>query len=311
MEWVTSYRGALANVFGEAERLLARWPSPFNTEAQTYLEKFHPLREESTKNYICYLLPLWLEEKLEQRPISEALSLANVFVMLHYFILDDLMDSAPQEWKRQLSQAELFQVEIVNQYRRLFPAESAFWDYYRQYTEQWAIGVSDESEENVFFDSPEHLAHKASPVKLAAVGMLLLTGRSEQIPKVTGWIDEVLITLQMADDARDWREDLQFGSANSLLAYIRRQRGMGPQEELSVREVEASIYVRGCLAGFAAIAAERHEKLKASGETTPLIEFHAFLSETLLADAARLGRRKQQLLQGGFAAWLSWKYIKK
>ncbi|TMV50284.1 hypothetical protein FE783_12075 [Paenibacillus mesophilus] len=307
MNWLEPYKKELVEVFAEAERLIAAFPAPLNERGLAYVSRFHPFRADSTKNYICYLLPYWLDhDSVENKDaaICSRMSLANVFVMLHFFIQDDLMDTAPTKWKEQLALDHLLHMQFLELYRPMFDSGSPFWTYFRQYVTEWATSVSDEREREAFHDRPSRIAHKASPVKLASTGLLLLSGRSELIPDVSDMVDEVLITLQMADDWTDWREDLQQGSANTLIAFINRERRTAA--ELYEKDLETSIYVGGYLSRFAQLAVDRHQRLKAYGLRLPhLIDFHEYLTANLLSAASTIERDKSRLLQGGFAYWLS------
>ncbi|MDF2719437.1 MAG: hypothetical protein K0R28_6362 [Paenibacillus sp.] len=306
MIWLKQYEAELIDIFEEAESRVGTFPAPFNDIGTAYLQRFHPFRKGSSKNYICYLLPFWLKHSAREDEACRRMALSNIFVMLHFFIQDDLMDEPPAKWNTQLALDHLIQLQYMELYRPLFPAESLFWTYFGQYVTEWATSVSDENEREAFFIQPTRIAHKASPVKLASTGLLLLSGRQELIPELTGLIDQVLITLQMADDRADWREDLQSGSANSLLAFIRRERRMDPASRLTSREVETSIHVRGSLTRYAQIAVERHERLRTSGtQALQLIAFHDYLTQALLSEAVGIERNKNRLLQGGFSYWLS------
>lgn len=306
MIWLNPYKAELLDVFAEAEIRIGAFPAPFNEIGISYLHRFHPFREGSSKNYICYLLPFWLKHLARERDVCRGMALSNLFVMLHFFIQDDLMDEPPAEWKMQLALDHLIQLQYMELYRSFFPPQSPFWTYFGQYVTEWATSVSDVNEREAFFTRPTRIAHKASPVKLASTGLLLLSGREELIPETSGLIDQVLITLQMADDRADWREDLQTGSANSLLSFVRRERRMESVAGLTVQEVEASIHVRGCLRRYAQLAEERHERLRTSGtQALQLVAFHDFLTRSLLAEALRIERDKDMLLQGGFVHWLS------
>jgi hypothetical protein len=187
-----------------------------------YLKKFSVLEEDSTKNYICYLLPFWVKE-LTGITNEEArkLSLANVFIMLYFFIQDDLMDTAPVEWKQQLALGNLFYLEFLEIYRDEFPSDSPFWLYFRTYITEWADSVTNENDQDYFKHQPTRVATKASPLKLASTGALLLSNKADTIDIVTDFIDHVLVTLQMVDDWVDWQDDLEEGSYNCLLSMIK------------------------------------------------------------------------------------------
>jgi hypothetical protein len=308
MNWFTDYEAELRDVFRDAEQMIGGFPPPLHDRGLAYLYKFHPYKEGSTKNYICYLLPFWLKELdgVNERTCRD-MALAGVFVMLHFFVEDDLMDTAPAEWKEQLALAHMFQLEFVTIYNRSFAADSPFWPHYRQYMTEWASGVAVERGADDYFLNPVRIAHKASPVKLASAGVLVQAGMEKIVPHVSDAVDRVLITLQMTDDRADWEEDLQLGSANGLLAYIRREKGLGEDVLLDREAVLSFIHIQGGLAGYARMAEERHGLLFDGGETTirHLSDFHLFLISGLQREAAEMEQMKNRLLQGGFYYWMS------
>ncbi|RKN84130.1 hypothetical protein [Paenibacillus ginsengarvi] len=302
MNWLQEFEEELTDIFAEAERTIAAFPEPLAEKGRVYLHAFHPLRKESTKNYICYLLPYWVNE-VSRRSDSACrqMALANIYVMLFYFIQDDLMDTPAPGWKEQLGLAAMMQEEFLEQYRQSFDSASPFWAYYKQYSREWAASVAGERISDDWLANPLKVAHKASPVKLASTGFLLLSGQEEAVTAVSAMIDEVLVTLQMADDYADWMEDLKDGNANCLLALIGRERARGGSLSLTVSDVKKALYVEGCLGCYARLAADRHERLRESGLHIPkLVAFHAYMTEGLAAAASAIDRDKQMLLSGGF-----------
>lgn len=308
MNWFTDYEADLRAVFVEAEQMISRFPTPLNDRGLAYLNKFHPYREGSTKNYICYLLPFWLRELdgVDEKSCGD-MALAGVFVMLHFFVEDDIMDTAPPEWKEQLALAHMFQLEFVSIYNRSFSTDSPFWEHYRQYMTEWASSVAVEKGADDYFLNPVRIAHKASPVKLASTGVLIKAGLETVIPHISNAVDRVLITLQMTDDRADWEEDLLNGSANGLLAYIRRERNLGEDGMLDRDVVLSFLHIQGGLARYTEMAEERHNDLFEEGGTTirHLTDFHLFLISGLQKEASEMEQIKNRLLQGGFYYWMS------
>ncbi|PYI55900.1 hypothetical protein [Paenibacillus flagellatus] len=309
MNWFTDYETELAIVFAEAEARIGTFPSPLAGDGLAYLQSFHPLREGSTKNYICYLLPYWLKDAAG---IDEAacrrIALANVFVMLHYFVLDDLMDTVPGRWKETLALGQLFRLQAEGRYRAMFDSTSPFWSCYETYATEWADAVANEGKRDDFFERPARIAHKASPVKLASAAALLLGGRGDRIEGVSALVDCVLVTLQMADDRADWREDLREGGGcgNVLLALVRRERGLSHDAALTEEDVKQTLYAKGGLTRYAAIAEENHARLLESElRIAPLAAFHESIVRTVREAAESIERQKKALQAGGFSYWLS------
>ncbi|WP_214627943.1 hypothetical protein [Paenibacillus agaridevorans] len=318
MEWYERYKPRIMNVFGQALETIGRFPSPIHELGITYAEKFNPASQDGGKDYICTLLPYWMQEKAE---ISEEqcgqLALANVYGMLYFFIQDDVMDSkvAGGDWKSQLALGSLLQQEMFRIFRALFPSDSPFWHYYDGYVRTWADSVVSEGRGNYFLTNPLLTSGKAAPVKISAVGALLLdastpsTSTEQRIDLTEEAIDIALMTLQMLDDWADWEEDLADGSYNGLLAMIAAGREGALSDEsvpsyntegLTKERIEAAIYVRGCIRPYADIAKGYHGRLSANLCAPPeLVAFNLHMVDCLHAIAARHEDRKRKQLGGG------------
>ncbi|NIK78621.1 hypothetical protein FHS15_003767 [Paenibacillus castaneae] len=311
MEWYNRYKKQLAYVFNEAEQRIAAFPAPLDSIGLAYADKFNPTKQDSGKDYICCLLPFWVKESAGINDDQcERLALANVYGMLYFFIQDDIMDSKPSSnWKERLALGNLLMLEMFNIFRKLFPSSSAFWEHYDSYVLDWADSVVNENSEDFFIKDPIRTAGKASPVKTASTGALLLSGREALIPSLEHAIDIVLMTLQMADDYADWKEDLADGSYNGLLAMIAADRDN--TEPLTEKEVENAIYIRGCMKPYTQIAQDNHKKLLATRVgANELIQFHAYIIGHLIDVAETIESNLALHLKGGFEYFLSTNPVK-
>jgi len=297
----------MADVFHTANALIRRYPSPLRERAEAYMNRFDPLMKESTKNYICYLLPFWVEDAAGiEREQCRSLSVANVFVMLYFFIQDDLMDCQPEDWKHQLALGNLFQTTYTEVFRSLFPSDSPFWHYYRQYVEEWALRVTSAHERNCFEHAPASLAGKASPVKLASTGAMLLGHKETRVAEVSDLIDQVLATLQMVDDWMDWEDDLREGSDNSFIDMVRLQQQMSMQDDVTAELVNRCIFTTDALSRFARYAADQHASVRSHPSAfAHLQSFHQSLVDHLEDACRSVAATKSSLLQGGFVHYLA------
>lgn len=306
MEWYDRYKKQLELIYTEAEQRIAAFPVPLNTIGLLYADKFNPVKHDSGKDYICSLLPFWVQEAAgindEQ---CRKLALANVYGMLYFFIQDDVMDSTPSSnWKEQLALGNLLVLEMFAVFRELFPSESTFWQYYNRYVTTWADSVINEKNDNYFITDPLKTAGKAGPVKIACTGALLLSSRFDMITVMEEAIDITLMTLQMADDWVDWQEDLAEGSYNSLLAMITSDRQLDRQP--TVEEADASIYIRGCMKSYVQVACDNHNRLLAMKlDSTELVDFHAYLLNHLNQTSDSIDSNRAALHQGGFNYFFS------
>lgn len=65
MDWLNDYEDELRLVFQESRRIISEFPEPLNQQGMSYLEHFNVFNAESHKNYICYILPFWLQRDAE------------------------------------------------------------------------------------------------------------------------------------------------------------------------------------------------------------------------------------------------------
>ncbi|MEK3882323.1 hypothetical protein [Paenibacillus sp. PL2-23] len=303
MLWYIPYKPRIQRVFQTAVSRMGQFPSPLDGLALAYAAKFDPTAEEGGKDYICSLLPYWMQETTGITDKQcETLALANIYGMLYFFIQDDVMDSAkPGQWKGQLALANLLQVEMHAVLRGLFPSDSPFWRYYEQYITTWADCVMNEAEANYFLKDPIRTAGKAGPVKISSTGACLLAGKAHAIPVVEEAVDLVLMTLQMLDDWADWREDLAEGSYNGLLAHIASLAGVPSFASLTEEKVESHIYVLGALNSYAEAALANQQQLTELPQCPPaLMDYNSYMTDYITELAAKTESNKRRALGGGF-----------
>ncbi|WNR43419.1 hypothetical protein [Paenibacillus roseipurpureus] len=307
MNWLQAHEPKLHLIFDEAKELIRQFPSPMNQLGLAYLAKFDANDESSSKNYICYLLPYWMEDICELPPATfNKLSLANVFVMLYYFIQDDIMDSSKGEHTSKLPLANLFHMRFLAIYRELFPADSSFWDYYETYVTEWSRSVTNEQQSDYFHEDRLQIARKASPVKNASTGALLLTNQAHLIPVVTEAVEQSLVTLQMLDDWADWEEDIAEGSYNCLLASMRKHLQLASISELTPDIVNQQLYVCDFLAVYGEIGNSHHDRLQRLPIPMHQLEaFHDSLVQNIHRVAQEIKGKRSTLVFGGFYYFLS------
>jgi len=305
MQWYKDFENEIAQVFIESQRIIATFPPPLNTKGLSYLNTFDAHQEESSKNYICYLLPFWLKELI---PLKEEdyvkLSVGNVFAMLYFFIQDDIMDSKSTLDRDQIPLANLLHMQFLEIYRSYFPSNSPFWAYFHQYIIEWTDSVSNEHQQDYFHTNIIMTARKASPLKLSSTGALVLSGQPDLIPILSDFIDHVLITLQMSDDWIDWQDDWQDGSYNGLLSMIQAENGH--EGALSLDHIKNAIFVRGVMKRYTEIASANHTYIQKLTLKIPyLASFHETLVEHLIKDANLIEEDKLLQEKGGLYYWLS------
>lgn len=306
MDWLYDYEEELRLVFQESRRIISEFPEPLNSQGLTYLEHFNVFNAESHKNYICYLLPFWLQKGYGlTTEDTRKMSMGNIFFMLYFFIQDDLMDSNHSIASERLPLANLLYIEFLNTYRSLFPHDSSFWSSFNRYITQWADSVSNERNGDYFLNDRIKIAYKASPLKASSTAALLLSGNDSLVPDSEEMIDQVLLTLQMLDDYEDWEEDLAEGSYNCLLSLTRCQLPNNT-DKFTLTEVKHFIFTANGLDTYVEVALDNHVKLETYFLEIPhLIAFHHMLVNNLQQISAAIQTEKQILQDGGLSYWLS------
>lgn len=309
MDWLNDYEDELRFVFQESKRIISEFPEPLNQQGISYLEHFNVFNAESHKNYICYLLPFWLQKGCGlTSEITRQMSLGNVFFMLYFFIQDDLMDSKESSAFERLPLANLLYVEFLKIYRPIFPHDSSFWFSFNRYISEWAESVRNESISDYFLDDRVKVAYKASPLKLSSTAAFILSGKDYLISEAEEIIDAVLLTLQMLDDYEDWKEDLLEGSYNCLLSLARNQLPSERQTHslLTPQEVEYFLFTAKGLHTYTQFAQATHNKVTDSSLDAPhLVAFHSMLVNNLQQISDSIEADKQVLQNGGLFYWLS------
>ncbi|XID91334.1 hypothetical protein ACF3MZ_22875 [Paenibacillaceae bacterium WGS1546] len=292
MDWIEGYEEEMVLVFAEAEEETSAYPVPLREPGLAFLSRFKPRDNGPGTNYICFLLPAWLQKETGSPDrLVRDLAVGNAFAMLHFFLLDDVMDAPdPLKIRQALALGQLFQDSFRGRYGRHFPAESPLWSYYERYLAMWAVSVAREGEAPANPRDPGGLAAKSSPVKLCAAGMLSLAGLPERIPGMEAAIDLALATLQLADDWADWKEDLAEGGErrNAFLALVREALALTPGQPLEEAAVLKAIYRGGALNKLAELAEEHGERIASLRDApSPLRSFQRTILGGIRRDAKK------------------------
>ncbi|EFM10425.1 conserved hypothetical protein [Paenibacillus curdlanolyticus YK9] len=330
--WFTDYKDSLSTVAAQVAERIQAFPEPLASAGSEYWRAYNPLEQGSTKNYICYLLPLWTNESCNlSEDKVERLTTSCIFAMLYFFLLDDRADRQPTDKLSAISPAHavaltaLFHDEMMRLFQSEFPADSLFWTLYRRYLSEWAIAVATEQEQRLPYGSISepaeafNFANKSAPVKLAAACIAIAAGKEHWIPSFEAAINRILLTLQMMDDWMDWEEDWEQGSNSNMLIIHLNQRYHAslpidqPRAPLDRKQLEDELYLKSGLRSFATIASDAHQSLLENSISEPELEktimhvhsFHETLTKQLNDVANQIEQNKLSLMHGGIFNFLS------
>lgn len=305
MKGIADYESEIEQLFVEAAAQVASFPAPLHEDGLALLAKINPANSDAGTNYITFLLPFWLKEQTaSSNVLCMDLAVGNLFAMVHFFLLDDVMDVGARldklEARDSLVLGQLFQTLFHERYSRHFSADSLLWVYYRSYIADWALAVSQEGKGLADPYDPGQLARKSAPVKLCAAGLLLLSGQKARIPDLEEAIDLALATLQLSDDWADWRDDLADENCSAFLTLVRQRLSLPSEQPLDERRVKQAIFHVNCLNSLADITRDYGERLQAIPNVPAiLVAFHGTISEGIRRDANAIEETTNKLASGG------------
>ncbi len=307
MQWLQLYQNRVDYVYLQAKRQINDFPAPSAQLGLSMLEKIDQSREVHKDNHICCLLPYWLSECLQvSEDDCDQLALGNLFGMMHYFIIDDVMDSPSNLHSHLLPLAGLCNLQLMNRYQALLAGHSAVWQHYGRYVSDWASAVSTERSLERPWNDLRSLAHKSSPLKLTAAALCALSDQEELLEEAELAIDLVLATLQLSDDLADWEIDLEEGNRNAWLSLIRAERSIS-DEEWTDDYVRQAIYTTDAMEAYLSCAQSHHNqlsKLSISHRSASLTSFHYYLIDDLRRIADQISKDRRHRLEGGLHYWL-------
>ena len=307
-EWLDPYMLDVKAVFESVEERLRQYPDSLAEHALEQLRLLNPtFRRDSEHSSIGYITPLWMQYTDGLSPDqAHQLSTACLLHMMYFLNLDDVMDEPTEDAVLKLSLGNLCYMDAIQVYSALFEPSSAFWNYFRQLLQDWAVSVNGELHVDFFQQNPLLIAQKASPSLLGAIGSLLLLRQTDRITSICAGLNIVLMTLQMTDDFTDTKQDAEHGNYNSYLSHIsaalQQEYPTFPFNESTSHNVFNSQFMNS----YADIAHHFNDILISSNDDLPqLVSLNSYLCKLLIQAIQEIQQRKKGLYRGGFHYWIS------
>ena len=177
-------------------------------------------------------LPWWLGLRLGLDPaVARALVLSNVLGLVALRLRDDLADGEVDaaEVHAATALSAVLYAEAVAIHRDYLPADSPLWDTLAASMAAWEAATDAHRPDGhppAAARRFDVIARKGAPLNVSAVGVCLLAGRPDLIPRVTALVDHALAAWILADDLDDWVDDLRGGRWNAFVAAL----APGPQD---------------------------------------------------------------------------------
>ncbi len=312
MDPIRDFHADVEWVLETCERRVSSYPPPLDRYGRAGLRRHWLLKDNSGRNSIAYLLPFWLEQALAlDHHTCRLIAVGNTFWLLYFFVQDEVMDASPGECHGHLLPlGNLLLLDALGPYRSSLSSSSPFWPLMRRYIAEWAESVSWEREEH-WGQAREfaqgdllRLARKAAPLKIPCAALALLAGREEAIGPLEEMMDNVLVVFQLADDLRDWRDDLARGIYTYFLTRVMANRGIRPPAPLTEEEVEKSLFVGTVLDEAADLMAQytRRAMESISALQAPYLRAYlAYLHQECLRSKEGFQAQRSQWIKEQFA----------
>ena len=205
------------------QEFVENFPSPLNSLGKEYLQR------SGGCPYTAKYLPFWVGDIYRvPRDLCRSIALSACFACVYVRLGDQIMDenSSEKQWERLLPFGTIALMEMMRQYRSLFPPTSPFWNYLEQYIAEWLQSISWE-ETNHWGKLQDYndadlllIARKAAVLKLSAMPVALLAGHEDAVELLARYIDHTMVVYDLLDQLKDWRQDLQAGHYGYLLTKV-------------------------------------------------------------------------------------------
>lgn len=313
MKFYKPYAKRVRSVFENCESIINEFPPPYDTQGKAYLDKYNP-EKQTQGNYICYLLPFWLEEPFElEEDTTEILAEACIFKLLYFMIQDGILDAKdPREQVKKLPLGNLCFVRIYKLYQKLFDSDSRFWRYFEDYMNSWAASMAfeskcdEEKKKELEKDTKPVLAQKAAPLKVAVYAAALIKQREGIVESAVSQVDQALTTLQWIDDWVDKYKDYEDGNLTPVLAEIMDFAKVDSMDSLERGDINRAAYFSNIPKQLYMLALDGKNYLeKDDGITIPgIVDFHEELEDTLAELVERTLKKREELVSGAFLSGL-------
>ncbi|MCB0077211.1 MAG: hypothetical protein KDD73_07270 [Anaerolineales bacterium] len=242
-------------------------------------------------------LPWWLGQSLrldEER--WQALTVANLLGLAHIFLADRLNERpATVDDDSDLPLAEAFHQAALALLHDLFDDHPRFWQHYAQSMAQWrqAQRHADDPVPLTFDewqqDGLRLCAWRGAPLKITAVGTLLLAHQDATIPRLSQTLDQMLIAQVLLDHLDDWRDDLAAGRFNAFALYAQRHPSrLAAQMPLASRVL--AMLMTGQSRGYTALVDAHYAQALRGSEGLNCVGLQRFLAAQRLDAVQRCGQ---------------------
>ncbi|MGE5222257.1 MAG: hypothetical protein ACM3PY_07460 [Omnitrophica WOR_2 bacterium] len=140
---------------------------------------------------------------------------AGAYFVLASVLLDHLLDSQTRAPGLLAMYHQALYSRGLSGYRRLFPAQSPFWDPFDRLANEHLAGLSAEHAaqsrpEEFNFETLKVIAHgKVAPIVATLLALSAASGQMDLFPAMEASLKHISVASQLLDDIGDWQPDLR------------------------------------------------------------------------------------------------------
>lgn len=315
MRFFYDFYNDLKEVFKICREIISKYPEGLNDAGLKNLKRYNVFEENASKNYICYLLSFWINDKCHlKKEICIKITVANIFMMLFAFIQDDIIDREieDEDIPIMIILGNLYFSEFMFIYREVFKGYEKIWDYYNFYMKKWSKFILDEKiniNNSMPLDSDKMvslISGKAELIKIAVAAICILAKKEELLDMYFKAVDRVLFSLQVADDYIDWKKDLKRGNGNILLKEFTKKRKLKCYKDIREFDVKEEMIFGSLLNDLYMLLVKNSHKLDLIiGDKNMYIkEFNDSILKFMKSQMEIYLERRKEVKLGGFFNWV-------
>jgi hypothetical protein len=311
MLWLHDFSDDVFSAFECAKNQISEYPPDLVQKGLAYLEKYNLFNKNSTKNYVCYLLPFWLHKIFPiKKDTCKYLSIGNIFAMLYFFIQDDLFDTHVLQTDNHLL-AHFFLTDFLACYLNNSLDPNKILYYFKIYLKDWSQSIT--QEQDGYWEKQNNniniynLANKTAPLKLTIASMALAADKVEMIDEVSKIVDLILIKLQLLDDWHDWRKDMEQKNCTYFLNKTMELSNIKDFSQLREIHVQKAIYHGNIIDNILLQLCELYNQTNMNNlsDYYYLHEFDHYLQQKFIQIQNTITINKKNMMK----PWISQKYL--
>lgn len=277
------------------QQLSDEWPQGIDLSHRTTLTSFsvYPF-------LLVSLFPGINTNKVRQLNLASRLMSSAIFIQDKLIDVgaDSLIEKSAQ-LPTDLIRSNALQFEAYTCLHQLFPAQSAFWQHFRRYYQNYCAAAITQirysSETASINECSEKLAleticQKNGMAKAVIAGLCEIASDYTNLELLESAFDCLYIGVQLLDDLQDWKEDLRLKIPTLLLARVL----SGRSKDLSQDQIARIIYYEGHAQYTLKLAIDKIREAEKITAHLPELQWHAQTSEinlkcqTLLQDIEKI-----------------------